>query len=147
MIRYDLVCADGHEFDGWFRDSAAYDAQALDGLVACAVCGSPKTEKQLMAPGIPAKANRAAGVPQQVFSAPQDPRAALLMKMMRDMRQHVEANAENVGKGFAEEARKMHYNEAEKRSIFGEATLEEASALVEEGIEVQPLPRLPEDGN
>ena len=128
MIRYDLECSDGHQFDGWFRDSAAFDDQAGKGLVACAVCGSIRIEKQLMAPGIPAKSNRGADAPQPVFSAPVDPRAALMMKMMREMRQHVEANAENVGKSFAEEARKMHYNESEKRSIFGEATIAEASA-------------------
>ena len=147
MIRYDLVCAGGHEFDGWFRDSAAYDAQAHDGLVACAVCGSGKTEKQVMAPGIPGKSNRKADAAQPVFSAPADPRAAEMVKMIREMRQHVEANAENVGKGFADEARKIHYKEAERRSIFGEATMAEASALVEEGIQVQPMPRLPEDAN
>jgi hypothetical protein len=147
MIRYDLVCAAGHAFDGWFRDSAAYDEQAAGGLVACAICGTARIEKQLMAPGIPARSNRKTDTAQPVFSAPADPRAAMLMNMMRDMRAHVEANAENVGKGFAEEARKIHYNEAEKRSIFGEATREEASALIEEGIEVRPMPRLPEDGN
>ena len=147
MIRYDLVCADGHEFDGWFRDSDAYDAQAFKGLVACAVCGTIKVEKQMMAPGIPAKSNRKTESTQPVFSAPADPRPAMLMKMMREMRQHVEANAENVGQSFAEEARKIHYNEAEKRSIFGESTADEAMALLDEGIEVHPLPRLPEDGN
>ena len=147
MIRYDLLCAGGHEFDGWFRDSAAYDAQAARGLVACTVCGSAKTGKQMMAPGIPSKANRKSGPAQPVFSAPADPRAAMLAKMMREMREHVTANAENVGKSFAEEARKIHYNETEKRSIYGEATPAEAHELIEEGIEVHPMPRLPEDGN
>ena len=147
MIRYDLVCADGHEFDGWFRDSATYDKQARRGFVACSVCGSSKVEKQLMAPGIPAKSNRKDEVPQKMVAGPVDPRVAMMMKMMREMRQHVEENADYVGDKFAEEARKIHFAETEARGIYGEATADEATALIEEGIEVFPLPRLPEDGN
>ena len=109
MIRYDLVCAGGHEFDGWFRDSAAYDASADLGELACAVCGSPKVEKQLMAPGIPAKANRAGGAAAPVAGGILDPRAAAMLKMMREVRREVEANAVYVGARFAEEARKIHY--------------------------------------
>jgi hypothetical protein len=147
MIRYDLICGKGHEFDGWFRDSAAYDQQAGRGLVACAVCGSAKVEKQVMAPGIPAKANRRNDAPLKMMAGPADPRAQMLMKMMRELRKSVEGNAEYVGDRFAEEARKIHYEEAEKRGIYGEATSDDAKALIEEGIEVHPLPRLPEDGN
>ncbi len=147
MIRYDLICDKGHEFDGWFRDSATYDKQARRGFVACSVCGSSKVEKQLMAPGIPAKSNRKDEVPQRMVAGPVDPRVAMMMKMMREMRQHVEENADYVGDKFAEEARKIHFAEAEARGIYGEATADEATALIEEGIEVFPLPRLPEDGN
>jgi hypothetical protein len=149
MIRYDLICNKGHGFDGWFRDSAAYDAQAAAGHVACAVCGSTQIEKQLMAPGIPVKGNRKAEVlpPQKVLNVPADPKAQQLLAMMRELRAHVEKHAENVGHKFAEEARKIHYGETEKRGIFGETTGEEAIALLEEGIEVHPLPKLPEDGN
>lgn len=147
MIRYDLTCEKGHDFDGWFRDSAAYDAQAEGGLVSCAVCGSEKVSKQLMAPGIPAKANRAEAAPRQMVGGPVDPRLAQMMKMVREIRRHVEQNAEYVGQRFAEEARRIHYEEAESRGIYGEATSEDAKALIEEGIAVQPLPRLPEDGN
>jgi hypothetical protein len=147
MIRYDLICDKGHEFDGWFRDSATYDKQARRGFVSCSVCGSSKVEKQLMAPGIPAKSNRKDDVPQKMVAGPVDPRVAMMMKMMREMRQHVEENADYVGDKFAEEARKIHFAEAEARGIYGEATAEEATALIEEGIEVFPLPRLPEDGN
>ncbi|MGL4528492.1 MAG: DUF1178 family protein [Aestuariivirga sp.] len=147
MIRYDLICDKGHEFDGWFRDSATYDKQARRGFVACSVCGSSKVEKQLMAPGIPAKSNRKHEVPQRMVAGPVDPRVAMMMKMMREMRQHVEENADYVGDKFAEEARKIHFAEAEARGIYGEATADEATALIEEGIEVFPLPRLPEDGN
>ncbi len=147
MIRYDLVCDKGHEFDGWFRDSAGYDQQAGRGLVACTQCGTAKVEKRLMAPGIPAKSNRKSDAPLKLMAGPADPRAQMLMKMMRELRQSVEENAEYVGARFADEARKIHYDEAEKRGIYGEATADDATALLEEGIEVHPLPRLPEDGN
>ena len=147
MIRYDLICDSAHQFDGWFRDSSAYDAQVGRGLVSCAVCGSSKIAKQIMAPGIAAKSNRRSGAPQKMMAGPVDPKAQALIKMMREMRKAVEANAEYVGSDFAEEARKIHYAEAEQRGIYGEATGEEAQALVDEGIEVHPLPRLPEDGN
>ncbi len=147
MIRYDLICAKGHSFDGWFRDSATYDKQATRGLVVCPVCDSKKVSKQLMAPGIPAKSNKTSVEPAQVFNAPVDPRQQMLMKMMRELRKQVEKNADYVGDQFAEEARRIHYNEAEKRGIYGEATREDAEALIEEGIEVHPLPELPEEGN
>lgn len=147
MIRYDLQCAGGHGFDGWFRDSVAYDDQAAKGFVTCPACGSPRVEKQLMAPGIPAKANRRPAAAQPSFATQPDPRAQMLMRMMRELREHVEKTADYVGPQFAEEARKIHYHEVEKRGIYGEATGEDAKALIEEGIDVHPLPRLPEDGN
>jgi hypothetical protein len=147
MIRYDLICEKGHAFDGWFRDSAAYDRQAAKGLVACAACGSARVEKQLMTPGIPAKSNRKTEPGQKMLAGPVDPRVAAMMEMVRGMRKQVEENAEYVGGRFAEEARKIHYAEAEERGIYGEASPEDAKALLEEGIAVHPLPRLPEDGN
>ena len=147
MIRYDLMCDQGHAFDGWFSDSASYDSQAARGLVACAVCGSAQVEKQLMAPGIPSKSNRRSDAAQKMAAGLVDPRLAAMMKMMREVRKQVEENAEYVGDRFAEEARKIHYAETEKRGIYGEATPDQARGLIEEGIEVHPLPRLPEDGN
>ena len=147
MIHYDLICDRGHGFDGWFRDSAAYDAQAAQGLVTCTVCGSAKVEKQLMMPGIPAKSNTKPDLPQKMAAGPADPKLAMMMQMMREMRKHVEENAEYVGDKFADEARKIHYEETEQRGIYGEATADDAKALIEEGIAVHPLPRLPEDGN
>lgn len=147
MIHYDLICDQGHAFDGWFRNSAAYDAQAGQGLVTCTHCGSANVEKQLMAPGIPVKSNRKAEAPAKMVSAPVDPRLAVMMQMVREMRRHVEENAEYVGGNFAEEARKIHYEETEKRGIYGEASPDEAKELIEEGIDVHLLPRLPEDGN
>ncbi len=147
MIRYNLSCDKGHEFDGWFRDSAAYDTQRKRGLVECAHCGSSKVDKQIMAPSISTKGNKKSGPAQTMMMPPSDPRMQAMLQVMREMRAHVEKTAENVGEKFADEARKIHYNEAEKRGIFGNATFEDAKALVEEGIDVMPLPRLPEDGN
>jgi hypothetical protein len=147
MIRYDLVCDKGHEFDAWFSDSSAYDEQAARKLVECVYCGSSKVEKQIMAPGIPARSNRKSDAAQRMVSGPMDPRMQAMIKMMREVRAHVEKNAEHVGDKFAEEARKIHYNEAEQRGIYGNATRDEARELLEEGIDVAPLPVLPEDGN
>lgn len=147
MIRYDLICEKGHEFDAWFSDSAAYDAQHKRGFVECAVCGSIKVEKQLMRPNVGAKANRKGEASQPMVAGAVDPRMQQMMAMMREFRAHVEKNAEDVGDKFADEARKIHYNESEKHGIYGNATPDEARDLIEEGIEVHPLPRLPEDGN
>ena len=147
MIRYDLMCDKGHAFDGWFRDSLGFDEQTAGGLVSCSLCGSAKVEKQLMVPGIPARSNRKTAAPQKMVAGPVDPRVQMMMDMVRGMRREVEANADYVGDRFAEEARRIHYAETEKRGIYGEATPDEAEALIDEGIEVHPLPRLPEDGN
>ena len=148
MIRYDLICEDGHEFDGWFSDSAAFDEQSKRGLVSCVHCGSNRIEKQLMAPGIPVKANRKTEAPAKpVLATTLDPRQQKIAQMMRDLRKAVEEHSEYVGNKFAEEARKIHYEEAEKRGIYGETTAEDAQELLEEGIEIHPLPILPEDGN
>ncbi len=146
MIRYDLVCDKGHEFDGWFSDSLAFEKQAKRGLVCCTTCNTNKIQKQLMAPGIPAKSNRKPDR-QPMTAGHTDPRMAEMMRMMREYKKHVEATSENVGSNFAEEARKMHFNEKQKRGIYGEATRDEAIELLEEGIEIAPLPVLPEDGN
>ena len=144
MIRYDLICDKGHEFDGWFRDSDAFEKQVKRKLVSCSHCGSENVEKQLMAPGIPAKSNTKSTT---MMTGVVDPRTQMLMQMMREVRKNVEENSEYVGDKFADQARKMHYSEIEKRGIYGEAKPEEAKALIEEGIEVHPLPRLPEDSN
>jgi hypothetical protein len=146
MIRYDLHCDKGHEFDGWFSDSDSFDVQQKRNLLSCAHCGSVAVEKQMMAPGIPAKSN-AKSDPVSVSGGLMNPQAQKMLAMMREYRKAVESNAEYVGDRFAEEARKIHYEESEKRGIYGEARREEAEALLEEGIEVHPLPRLPEDTN
>ena len=146
MIRYDLVCKSGHEFDGWFGSSEAFDKQQKAGLVDCPVCGTSNVSKALMAPGIPAKSNTKSDTPQPVHNVPA-PAQAELVEMIRKVREHVAENSEYVGDKFAEEARKIHYEETEQRGIYGEATLKDAEELKEEGIEVQPLPLLPEERN
>jgi hypothetical protein len=163
MIRYDLRCEAGHTFDSWFRDSASYDDQAKRGLVCCPACGTPKVEKQIMAPAV-ARTDRdivarprpepeqeqpaAAPVP-----APAGPVALIsereraFREMVREFRRIVTEKAENVGPRFAEEARAMHEGLSEFRAIYGEATQEEARALREEGIDAFPLPSLPDERN
>lgn len=130
MIRYALKCDNAHQFDSWFGSSGDYDRLREGGLVACAVCGSSAVEKELMAPGV--KTAAAAGA----LSAPASPAEQAL----RALRKKIEAQADNVGRDFAKEARRIHEGTAEQRSIIGEARPAEARALIEDGIPVAPLP-------
>lgn len=144
MILYDLRCKDGHQFEAWFRDSAAYDKQRKASAVLCPLCGSKKVEKAMMAPAV---AKGARGEPAQVPAAAPSPEQAKLaeaMQMLRALRQQVEANCDYVGPRFAEEARKIHYREVDPRAIYGEATREESEALQEEGVEFGSIPWVPQ---
>lgn len=144
MIHFTLRCDRDHEFDGWFRSGADFDDQAKAGAIACPRCGSTAVAKGLMAPNVaPASEDQAGTTPL----AGGKPSAADLVETLRKMRRHVEDNADYVGPRFAEEARRIHYNESEARGIYGEASLEDARALADEGIEAFPMPRLPEDQN
>ncbi len=147
MIRFDLICQHDHEFDSWFASSSAYDEQKKAGLVSCPHCGSEKINKQLMAPSIPAKANSTSNQHQPMLSTAQDPMAQELAENIRKLRQQVSENAEDVGKNFAKEARQIHYEEKPARSIYGQATFDDAKSLLEEGVNVMPLPTLPEEKN
>jgi hypothetical protein len=160
MIRYTLSCERGHEFESWFANSAAYDKQAKRGLVTCPVCNSAKVEKAIMAPKIMAPrmprsdvakpASPPAIPPATPAKAPvamMSPTERELRQKLKELRDHVTKNATNVGAKFPEEARKIHYGETEHRSIYGEASPEDAKALHEEGIEFHPLPMLPDDQN
>ncbi|WP_262271996.1 MULTISPECIES: DUF1178 family protein [Microvirga] len=148
MIKYALACEQAHEFESWFPSSDAFETQRKRGFVTCPFCNSAKVEKQIMAPSV-ARTDRAPKVaapdtqPVTVLSE----RERELRAALRALREHVMKNAEDVGKGFVEEARKMHYGETEERSIYGEADLAEAKALLEEGIDVLPLPVVPDDRN
>lgn len=146
MIRYDILCDQDHRFDGWFASSDGFDDQVARQLVQCPVCGSHEVTKALMTPGVPAKGNRR-DEPVPALHAPLDPQARAMAEMVRKLRSHVADNADYVGDKFAEQARRIHYGEEEQRGIYGEATIDEARELHEEGVEVLPLPKLPEDGN
>lgn len=141
MINFSLICENEHEFDGWFRDGAAFEKQVAAGEVACPYCGSTKVSKGLMAPNIGAKSNR------RVTAAAASPNAKEMAEALRKMREYVHANADYVGESFPEEARKIHYEETEARGIYGEASADDVRDLTEEGIDVLPMPVLPEDGN
>jgi hypothetical protein len=136
MIKYRLVCGSAHEFEGWFRNSAAYDAQAARGHIACPQCADTNVAKAVMAPSVAAPA-----APEPAGA--QDDMQALMLRV----RAEIEANAEYVGPRFAEEARRIHDEEGNPRRIYGEASLEEVRALAEDGIPCMPLPRLPKDLN
>jgi hypothetical protein len=172
MILYNLNCANGHAFESWFQNSAAFDKQQKRALVTCPVCGSAKVEKAIMAPrlarpdagelakSIEAAEARAAPpapspaapamppvTPGKGAVAMTSPQERELRQKLKELRHHVTKNASYVGGRFPEEARKMHYGEIEHRSIYGEASPEDAKALHEEGIEFHPLPILPDDHN
>lgn len=140
MIRFTLICDRGHDFDAWFGSGDAYDEQIEARAVTCPCCGSAGVRKAPMAPAV-----------RRSRSAPPESHGNLERKktyaFLKNLRAHLEANAEHVGPAFPEEARKMHYGESEARSIYGEASPEEAKALREEGIPALPLPPLPEDQN
>jgi hypothetical protein len=153
MIRYALRCERGHDFESWFQTSSAYDSQRKRGLVACPMCDSTKVEKAIMAPRIAAK-SKSKATPQPApaedsasSSLVMAPQERELITKLKELRDHVLKNADNVGNKFPDEARKMHYGDIEHRAIYGEATAEEARSLVDEGIEVAPLPILPDDRN
>jgi hypothetical protein len=164
MIRYSLVCERKHDFDIWFKNSADYDKQAKRGLVSCPACGSAKVEKALMAPSL-GRGARGAGAPMPEVApeapAPEiaspaenktpvamvSPQEREFRAKLKELRDHLTKNADNVGAKFPEEARKMHYGETEHRSIYGEASPQEAKDLLEEGVELHPLPVLPDERN
>ncbi len=161
MIRYNLVCDAGHDFESWFADSAAYDKQARRKLVSCPVCGSGKVEKAIMAPRLSSAAKKravaaapvetpAAEMPAHDTPSPvamMSPQEQEFRTKLKELRDHLTRNADDVGSRFPEEARKMHYGEAEHRSIYGVASPDEAKDLAEEGIEFHPLPILPDERN
>lgn len=168
MIKYSLGCDKDHEFEGWFSGSDEFERLTENGLLDCPVCGSHKISKLLMAPSVKSTKGKdqIQVSAQQVPGAPtSDPSANVSMaaspampsippevrekviEHLREIKKHVQANAENVGDKFTEEARKIHYGESEQRGIYGSATPKDAVELMEEGIEIMPLPVLPEDKN
>ncbi|WP_395713886.1 DUF1178 family protein [Reyranella sp.] len=158
MILYRLRCSNGHEFDSWFKDSKTYERQEKKSLIGCAVCGDVAVQRALMTPRLGKKGGKAAA-PEEAASPPapapapspeQQQMAALARHMPKELREalvkvreQVEKNCEHVGDRFAEEARKIHYGESDRRGIYGETTDQEAEALAEEGIEFGRLPWIP----
>jgi len=159
MIHYSLVCDAAHEFDGWFRDSATFDAQASSGVVVCPYCHSTNIAKAVMAPHVARKFFSRASVEEerqpscargQDESQPVallDERHAQLRAMIRELRESIVASTEDVGERFPSEARKIQDGEAEPRPIRGRASLAEAKSLLEDGIEILPFPGLRGEGN
>jgi hypothetical protein len=156
MIRYNLRCEQGHAFESWFQSSSAYETQEKRKLVNCPSCGSAKVERAIMAPQIVSKKARETAAPTPAASTDVTAPASTSLMMaqerelrakLKELRDHIVKNADNVGERFPNEARKMHYGDIEHRPIYGEASPEEARSLIEEGVEVSPLPVLPDDRN
>lgn len=162
MIRYSLSCQNKHTFEIWFKNSADYDKQAKRGLVTCPDCGSAKVEKSLMAPSLGRGTRKGESTPAPEVAPPPEtpapaesktpvamvsPQEREFRAKLKELRDHLTKNADNVGAKFPEEARKMHYGETEHRSIYGEASPQEAKELLEEGVELHPLPVLPDERN
>lgn len=142
MIRFSLSCDQAHDFDAWFSSGADFDRQAEAGLVSCPHCGSTTVAKRLMAPSVATARTKEA---RQALAM--DMQRGEMIAKLREMVKTIKENAEDVGERFPEEARKIHYGEADQRGLIGQASLEEARALIEEGIEIAPLPVLPDDVN
>lgn len=165
MIRYRLVCSNAHDFEAWFRSSEDFEAQARGGLLACPQCGAREVTKALMAPSVvsgrrepvvveapsatPANSGEAApeaatlALPLAALS----PEGQAMLAELKALKAKLIEGSEDVGNRFAEEARRIHFGEAPKRSVHGEATREDAEALIEEGIEIMALPVLPDERN
>jgi len=153
MILYSLNCARDHSFESWFRDSAAFDEQQARGLIACPVCGSAEVSKAIMAPALGRGGRTVEAVPVETPAEPAQPVALMsekeqaLRAMLKAVREHVVTHSDYVGEEFAAKARRMHDGEEEKRAIYGEASRDEIRALIDDEIEVMPLPNLPDERN
>lgn len=153
MIRYALVCDEAHEFESWFASAGAYDEQARRGFVTCPYCNSPRVEKAIMAPSV-ARRDRDEAQPAQPSPAQPaqemalvDAKMAEVRAMVRALREKIIEHTTDVGAAFPEEARKIHDGEAEARPIRGQASWDEAQALIEDGVEIMPIPPAPEERN
>lgn len=142
MIKYGLSCEHSHEFEGWFSSSADFERQAGASLVSCPVCGSVAITKQMMAPSV-ATGRQKDAARAVVMGQAQKEAVGRLKELVPQIRE----NSEDVGERFTEEARKIHYGEADARGIMGQATLEQAREMLEEGIDIAPLPVIPDDLN
>lgn len=142
MIRYNLHCDNGHEFEGWFASSEDFDKQAKAGYVSCPSCNSQNVGKALMAPNVSTARKK-----DEMKSVVMDATRQEMMQRLKEVVGEIRKNADDVGEKFPEEARKIHYGETEARGIIGQASLDEAQALIEEGIEISALPTFPDEAN
>ena len=163
MIKYQLICDQNHEFEGWFQASAAFDAQAESGLLRCPLCDSDQVKRALMTPNLASPKRRKAIEPPLADRAPKPANPTLAQQLappteseqvqvfgaalakLRQLQQKITKDCRDVGDNFAEEARKIHYGEAEAEGIYGRTTHEEREALEDEGIDVLDMPWLPPD--
>ncbi|MER8430899.1 DUF1178 family protein [Mesorhizobium caraganae] len=141
MIRFALICEHEHEFEGWFRSNDDFDTQKKRGFVDCPSCGSHKVQKALMAPAVSTARK------QETIALAMGEAQKQALAQLKAMAEKVRENADYVGDKFAEEARKIHFGERDARGIYGEATLDEAKSLAEDGIEFMPIPSFPEERN
>jgi hypothetical protein len=142
LINFSLICDSEHEFDGWFSSSDDFDNQLKRGLLTCPICDSAKISKSLMSPSVSTGRQK-----EKVALANMTATHKEVAEQLKVLRNKMTDGAEDVGRRFPEEARKIHYGETEKRGIYGEANQEEVTSLVEEGVEIVPLPNLPDEAN
>lgn len=138
MIQYSLKCANGHTFESWFQSADAFDKLMSQGMLSCAICGVEQVEKSIMAPRVRPSRNAAGKAPAPI-NQPANPQEAALAQL----KDHVEKNSDYVGMNFATEARAMHEGDLPERPIHGEAKVDEAKKLIEDGVPVAPLPFRP----
>ena len=145
-MKFTLQCENDHQFEAWFRSNEDYEVQAKRGFIECPHCGSIQVAKALMAPKVATGRSKDARK-QAVMVAAGQAMQREMMEKMREVTRHVKANADDVGDKFPQEARKMHYGETDAKPIYGKASADEVESLVDEGVEIMPLPDLPEDMN
>lgn len=141
MISFSIVCENDHDFEAWFRNGDDFDAQRRRKLIACPACGSTKVEKALMAPAVSTGRRKE----KMALAIGTEQRKA--MAKLKELTEKLKQGADYVGDKFADEARKIHFGETEARGIYGEATVDEARSLHEDGVEFLPLPNVPDEQN
>ena len=150
MIKFSLACDKGHGFESWFPDGAAYEKQARRGLIACPQCGSTAVAKAIMAPALVGTARRARGEGEPSAPVPValiDERQRALRETMRELKREIEARTDDVGAKFPEVARAIHAGDTPERAIRGQASRAEIKALLDEGVDVLPMPFVPDEFN
>lgn len=141
MISFALTCESAHDFEGWFRSNEDFETQQKRKLVGCPVCGSHRIEKALMAPAV------STGRKQEKIALAMSAQQREALAQLKALSEKIRENADYVGDKFADEARKIHFGETDARGIYGEATLDEAKSLAEDGVDFMPIPVFPEDRN